>query len=186
MPTSSHEITKLLARITANDEEARAALMPIVYRELRRLARQYMRRERTDHTLEPTALVHEAYLRLVEIRDVNWEGRTHFFGIAAQLMRQVLVDHARAHLAGKRGGNVAKVSLDEALVFSMEKSTELIALDEALAQLAAKDPRLGKVVELHFFGGLGFSEIANLLGVSKKTVQRDWQLARAWLRAAIQ
>jgi RNA polymerase sigma factor (TIGR02999 family) len=181
----SNEITQLLARLSANDEEARAKLLPIVYKELRRLAQQCMRRERPDHTLEPTALVHEAYLRLVQIEDLDWESRTHFFGIAAHLMRQVLVDHARAHLAAKRGGQVAKVSLDDKLVYSTEKSTEVLALDEALVHLSAKDARLSQVVELHFFGGLTFDQIAQILSVSTKTVQRDWQLARAWLRAEI-
>jgi RNA polymerase sigma factor (TIGR02999 family) len=185
MTHPSNEITLLLASMSAKDEEARAKLLPIVYKELHHLAKQCMRHERPDHTLEPTALVHEAYFRLVQIENFDWESRTHFFGIAAHLMRQVLVDHARAHLAVKRGGHVVKVSLDDELVYSIEKSAELLALDDALINLAAKDPRLSQVVELHFFGGLTFDQIAQILSVSRKTVQREWKLARAWLRVKI-
>jgi len=179
------DITQLLHRIQDGDHSAEEKLVPILYKELHRLAAHYMRRERGDHTLQPTALVNEAYLRLVRTPDIAWESRIHFFGVAAQLMREVLVDHARAHLASKRGGDVGKVSLDELRVYSPEKSGELVALDEALDRLACQDQRMSRVVELRFFGGLTFEQIAKILKVSEKTAKRDWQLARAWLRGEI-
>jgi len=155
--------------------------MPVVYNELRRLAQRYMRNERPNHTLQPTALVHEAYLRLVGQRAVSWQGRAHFFGVAAQLMRRVLVDHARAQHAEKRGGNESRVELDEALAPSKEKTVELLALDEALNRLAKRDPRQARIVEMRFFGGLSEEETARVLDVSTRTVKRDWTVARAWL-----
>lgn len=179
------DITQLLHKLQDGDISAEEKLVPILYKELHRLAAHYMRRERGDHTLQPTALVNEAYLRLVRTPNIDWESRTHFFGVAAQLMREVLVDHARAHLASKRGGNVGKVSLDELRVYSPEKSGELVALDEALGRLAHQDQRMSRVVELRFFGGLTFGQIATILKVSEKTAKRDWQLARAWLRGEI-
>jgi RNA polymerase sigma-70 factor (ECF subfamily) len=179
------DITQLLHRIQDGDRSAEEKLVPILYKELHRLAAHYMRRERGDHTLQPTALVNEAYLRLVRTPNIDWESRIHFFGVAAQLMREVLVDHARAHLASKRGGDVGKVSLDELRVYSPEKSGELVALDEALDRLARQDQRMSRVVELRFFGGLTFEQIATILKVSEKTAKRDWQLARAWLRGEI-
>jgi len=188
MEAPRNEITQLLARMQANDEAARAELIPIVYRELRRLAGGYMRRERRrhpDHTLQSTALVHEAYLRLVHIHEVSWESRGHFFGVAAHIMRQVLVDHHRKRAGIKHGGHVVKIELDEALVFSPAKSAAVVALDEALDRLARKDARLSQVVELRFFGGLTFEEVAEVMQLSVKTVQRDWQLARAWLHAEL-
>ena len=185
MDTPSVDVTQLLQRMRGGDHSAEAALVPIVYQELHRLASSYMRRERADHTLQTTALVNEAYLRLVRAPTVDWESRRHFFGVAARLMRQVLVDHARAHLGPKRGGDMDKLALDEAKIYSPEKAPELIALDEALDQFARQDPRACRVVELHFFAGLTFDEIGKILNVSGKTAKRDWQVARAWLRGEI-
>jgi RNA polymerase sigma-70 factor, ECF subfamily len=179
------EISVLLGQLAQGDEAAAAKLIPLVYDELRRLAAAYMRRERQEHTLQPTALVNEAYLRLIEQRQVHWQGRAHFFGIAAQLMRRILIDHARAHLRDKRGGGMISVPLDEALVFSPEKSSELIKLDESLDRLAKLDPRQGKVVELRFFGGLTVEQTADTLGISAKTVKREWSLAKAWLHGEL-
>jgi RNA polymerase sigma-70 factor (ECF subfamily) len=174
-------VTLLLGKMAHGDEGAAAQLMPMVYDELRRLAGGYMRRERTDHTLQPTALVHEAYLKMVEQRSVDWQSRSHFFGIAAQMMRRILIDHARGHLRDKRGGGVIPVPLDDALVFAPEQSSELVRLDEALQRLAKIDPRQSKIVELRFFGGLTVEQTADVLGISPKTVKRDWSMAKAWL-----
>ncbi len=160
-------------------------MIPLVYAELRRLAASYMRRERVDHTLQPTALVHEAYLKLVEQRSVDWQSRAHFFGIAAQVMRRILVDHARGYLRDKRGGGQKPVPIDEALVFAPEQSMELVKIDEALERLTKLDPRQGKIVELRFFGGLTVEQTADLLGISEKTVKRDWSMAKAWLRGEL-
>jgi RNA polymerase sigma-70 factor, ECF subfamily len=175
------DITVLLSELRAGNRSAESKLMPLVYSELRRVARRYMRSERPDHTLEPTALVHEAYLRLVGQREINWQNRAHFFGVAAQLMRRILVDHARARKAEKRGGHEPRLALDEGLAFTEEKSAELLALDEALTRLSQRDPRLGRAVELRFFAGLSEEEAAEVLGISTRTVKRDWQTARAWL-----
>jgi RNA polymerase sigma factor (TIGR02999 family) len=144
-----------------------------------------MRRDRTDHTLQATALVHEAYLKLVEQRSANWQSRAHFFGVAAQVMRRILIDHARGHLRQKRGGEFEKVVLDEGLVSSPEQSAELLAVDEALERLAKLDERQARVVELRFFGGLSVEEAAAVLGISPKTVKRDWSMAKAWLHAEL-
>jgi RNA polymerase sigma factor (TIGR02999 family) len=154
-----------------------------VYNELRRLAGSYMRRERPDHTLQATALVHEAYMKLVEQQSVNWQSRAHFFGVAAQLMRRILIDHARGHLRQKRGGEFKKVSLNDAFIFSPEQSAELLAVDESLQRLAKLDERQARVVELRFFGGLSVEEAAAILNISAKTVKRDWSVAKAWLYA---
>lgn len=178
-----HEVTLLLSALTRGDEQAGEKLVPLVYDELRRLARSYMRRERTDHTLQATALVHEAYLKLVEQRSANWQSRAHFFGVAAQVMRRILIDHARGHQRQKRGGEYEKVVLNEALVFSPEQSAELLAVDEALERLAKLDERQARVVELRFFGGLSVEEAAAVLDISPKTVKRDWSVAKAWLYA---
>lgn len=178
---SPGEITALLTELQAGNRSAESRLVPLVYDELRRLARGYMRGERPDHTLQPTALVHEAYLRLIGQRGIAWQSRAHFFGVAAGLMRRILVDHARAHRAEKRGGHELKITLDEALVFTEEKSTELLAVDEALNRLTERDARQGSVVELRFFGGLSDEEAAKVLGISTRTVKRDWHVARAWL-----
>jgi RNA polymerase sigma-70 factor, ECF subfamily len=179
------DVTVLLAEVANGNKEAASKLVPLVYEEMRRLAGGYMRRERTNHTLQATALVHEAYLRLVEQRS-DWQSRAHFFGVAAQVMRNILIDHARGHLRAKRGGAKESVELDEALVFSEEKSEELLAVDEAIQKLAKFDPRQSKIVEMRFFGGLTVEETAAALGISPITVKRDWSLARAWLYGELQ
>jgi RNA polymerase sigma factor (TIGR02999 family) len=181
----SKEVTRLLACWRQGKAEALEELMPIVYSELRRLPASYLRRERCDHTLQPTALVHEAYLRLVEQKDVQWQDRSHFFAIAAQLMRRILVDHARTHLAEKRGSGAAKVPLTEAIVMSQERPAELLALDDSLTRLASLDPQQSRVVELRIFGGLTVEETADVLGISPATVKRDWSMAKAWLSQEI-
>jgi RNA polymerase sigma-70 factor, ECF subfamily len=181
MPESQGDITALLTEVQAGNRDAESKLVPLVYDELRRLAGRYMRRERPDHTLQPTALVHEAYLRLIGQRNVQWQNRSHFFGVAARMMRRILVDHARTKKAEKRGGNEARIPLNESLAFTAEKSAELLALDEALTRLSQRDPRQGQVVELRFFGGLSEEETAAVLGISTRTVKRDWTVARAWL-----
>jgi RNA polymerase sigma factor (TIGR02999 family) len=179
------DIALLLSEIASGNEEAKEKLVPLVYDELKRVARSYMRRERPDHTLQTTALVHETYLKLVEQRDVKWQGRSHFFGIAAQLMRRILIDHARCHLREKRGGAKVVLPLNEALVFSPEHSEELVRLDEALDRLSKLDPRQGQVVELRFFGGMSVEETAQFIGVSPKTVKRDWAVAKVWLHCEL-
>ena len=181
MENARGDVTLLLGQLSQGKEEASEKLIPLVYSELRKLAGAYMRREPSDHTLQPTALVHEAYLKLVEQRSVNWQSRSHFFGIAAQLMRRILVDHARGHMRDKRGGGAIPVPLDEALVFAPEQSSELVKLDESLERLAKLDPRQSKIVELRFFGGLTVEQTAEVLGISPKTVKRDWAVAKAWL-----
>ena len=181
--SESQEVTLLLTALTRGDDGAASKLIPVVYAELRRLAGSYMRRERVDHTLQATALVHEAYLKLIEQRSANWQSRAHFFGVAAQLMRRILIDHARGHTRQKRGGEQKKVSLDEAFVFSEKQADELLAVDDSLNRLAEIDPRQARVVELRFFGGLSVEEAAEVLGVSPKTVKRDWSVAKAWLYA---
>jgi RNA polymerase sigma factor (TIGR02999 family) len=181
----SAEVTQLLQAWSAGQQEALEQLLPLIYDELRRLAAAYLRRERADHTLQPTALVHEAFLRLIEQREVNWQNRTHFFGIAAQAMRRILVDHARAQQAAKRGEGATKLALDEALGVAQEREVDLIALDDALNDLAALDPRKSRLVELRFFGGLSMEETAAALGVSLATAGREWQLAKAWLHQQI-
>lgn len=175
------EITRLLKSWSAGDSSAAERLMQLVYDELRRLARAYLRRERADHTLQPTALVNEAYLKLVDQTRVNWQNRRHFYGIAAQMMRRVLVDHARERAAEKRGGERRRVSLDEADVPTGERAAELVALDEALQKYSDVFPRKAKVVELRFFGGFSVDETAEILGVSDKTVMREWESAKLWL-----
>jgi len=180
--SSTHsDVTRLLAEWGDGDEAALARLMPLVYDELRRLARHYMRRERPGHTIEPTALVNEAYLRLVEQTNIRWQNRAHFFGIAANVMRRVLCDHARARLADKRGGGAVRVSLVEAEARTDEQTTDVLALDEALGELAGVDPRKARVVELRYFGGLSVEETAEVLKVSRSTVLHDWNMAKAWL-----
>lgn len=178
---SEGEVTRLLIEIKGGNRQAQADLIPLVYDELRRLAHAHMRRERPEHTLQATALVHEAYLKLVDAPAIDWRGRAHFFAVAAQSMRRILVDYARAQRADKRGGPEHKLSLEEALVLTDAKREELLALDGALVKLAARDPRLAQVVEMRFFGGLSTEETAAVLGVSPRTVKRDWTVARAWL-----
>jgi RNA polymerase sigma factor (TIGR02999 family) len=175
------DVTQILRDWSQGDDDASARLMPLVYEELRRLAREYLRRERADHTLQATALVHEAYLRMVDDKDVTWQNRAHFYGVAARLMRRILVDHARAHNAAKRGGLEQKFSLDEARDLPTPGATDLVALDGALESFAKTYPRKSEVVELKFFGGLDANEIAEVLQVSQKTVLRDWNFAKLWL-----
>lgn len=179
------EVTRMLIDWSGGDREAPAKLMPLVYEELRQLARQYLQRERADHTLQATGLVHEAYLRLVDQSTTTWQNRAHFFGVAAQLMRRILVDYARSHRAEKRGGGWDKLVFDEAIAPAAERSIDLIALDDALKDLLALDPRQSQIVELRFFGGLTNEEVAEVLDVSPRTVKREWRMAKAWLRRAI-
>lgn len=176
-----HEITQLLAEWSDGNQSALDELYPLVYEELHRLARRYMSRERKGHTLQTTALINEAYVRLVDQRNVHWANRSHFFAISAQIMRRILIDHARRHAYAKRGGGAQQVSLEEVAIVATEKSAEIIRLDEALEILAKMDPRRCNVVELRYFGGLSNEEIAGVLKVSENTVTRDWNLARAWL-----
>jgi len=176
-----NEITQLLRRWSQGDSSALDQLMPIVLRELRKLAGGYLKGERPNHTLQPTALINEAYLRLVAQDFPEWQSRTHFFGVAAQLMRQILVDHARSHAAAKRGQNAPRLSLEEAAEFSGEQAGEIIMLDDALTSLARLDDRKARVVEMRYFGGLTVEEIAAALGVSTATVTREMRLAQAWL-----
>jgi len=182
MNSSPHQITQLLKAWSNGDQSARDQVMLVVYEELRRMAHQHMRKERPGHTLQTSALVHEAYVRLVDQNAVEWQNRAHFYGIAAQMMRRILVDHARARQYAKRGGDAHPVSLDESAIVSAERTAEVVALDEALAGLAAVDQRKSQIVELRFFGGLSIEETAAVLAVSAGTVMRDWTLAKAWLR----
>ena len=175
------EVTQLLQGWRDGDSKAFDALLPLVYKELRRLAHFQLRHERPDHTLQSAALVHEAYLRLVGVSPPRWESRTHFFAIAAQLMRQILVDYAGRHRAAKRGGSVCKVSLQDAMVAPRQTDVDVIALDDALLTLASIDERQSRIVELRFFAGLSLGEISDALDVGPATVQRDWTTARAWL-----
>ena len=178
---SSQEITQLLLAWSDGDQAALEKLTPLVYAELRRLAKGYMFGERPGHTLQTTALINEAYMRLIDWKNVRWQGRAHFFGVAAQVMRRILVDFARARHYAKRGGAAQQVSLDEAVTIHEDRSAELIALDEALKSLAEIDPRKSQIVELRFFGGLNAKETAEALKVSQRTVEREWNSARAWL-----
>lgn len=178
---STHDVTRLLLDLQAGRDGAADLLVPLVYAELHDLAAHYMRGERSDHTLQPTALVHEAYMRLVDQRNVSWQNRSHFFGIAAQTMRRILVDHARRKRASKREGG-DRVTLDESVAETSQRSVDLIALDDALLKLAALDPRHAKVVELRYFGGLDIEQVAESLGISPATVKRDWTFARAFLQ----
>jgi RNA polymerase sigma factor (TIGR02999 family) len=182
MTPSPQDITELLLDWSNGNQAALDQLMPLVYEELHRLAHQYMARERHEHTLQTSALLNEAYLRLVNQKNVRWENRAQFFGIAAKLMRQILVDHARQRHRMKRGGDVRQVPLDEAVIVSPDRAAEMMALDDALKTLATVDPRKSQILELRFFGGLPIEETAEVLGVSPGTVMRDWTLAKAWLR----
>jgi RNA polymerase sigma factor (TIGR02999 family) len=179
------EVTLLLQGWRNGDRNALDALLPLVYEELRRRAHFQLQRERQDHTLQTAALVHEAYLRLIGLNPPRWESRTHFFAIAAQLMRQILVDYARRHVAVKRGGGACKVSLEEATLVSKQKDVDVLSLDDALNALAKIDPRQSRVVELRFFAGLSLEEISEALEIAPATVQRDWTAARAWLHREI-
>jgi RNA polymerase sigma factor (TIGR02999 family) len=181
MDSASVDVTVLLSELTHGNQEAAEKLFPVVYGELRRLAAHCMRRERPDHTLQATALVHEAFLRLTGKKDLNWQNKAHFFGVAARVMRRILVDHARGRLRVKRGAGGQRLSLDEGLLITEARSAELLAVSEAIDRLAILDPRQARIVELRFFGGLSVEETAEVAGVSSKTVKRDWSLAKAWL-----
>lgn len=174
-------VTQLLVDWSKGDSAALERLMPIIYNELRRLAAHYMRKERPDHTLQPTALVHEAYLRLIDQKTVRWQNRAHFFGLAARMMRRVLVDHARGQRRAKRGGGLRKVEIEGADELARDAAEDIVALDDALIALAAMDPRKCQVVELRYFAGMSVQETAEVLGVSVNTVMRDWTAAKAWL-----
>lgn len=181
METASESVSQLLQRWSDGDKAALDQLMPLVYAELRRMARRYMWQQPSDHTLQTTALIHEAYLRLVGQEGKRWEGRAHFFGVAARAMRHILVDYARARHTGKRGGEARIVSMEEAAIVSMERAEELVSLDDALKELARLSPRQSQVIELRYFGGLSVTETADVLKISSDTVTRDWNHAKAWL-----
>lgn len=185
MARSPQQVTQLLLAWGGGDQAALDELMPLVYEELRRLAHQCMSRERPGHTMQTSALVNEAYLRLIDQKSIHWQDRAHFFGIAARLMRQVLVDYARKRRYAKRGGDARRVPLDEAMIVSEKRAADVVALDDALKSLAEIDTRQSQIVELRFFGGLSIEETAEVLAVSPGTVMRDWTLAKAWLRRAV-
>ncbi|MBX9790965.1 MAG: sigma-70 family RNA polymerase sigma factor [Pirellulales bacterium] len=178
----SRSTTEMLAAIAAGDARAADELLPLVYDEFHRLAESYLRRESPGHTLQPTALVNEAYLKLVDQTRADWQGRTHFFALGAQAMRRILVDHARRKQREKRGGGMHRIALNEELSVSPRRDEDLVELDEALNKLAKIDPRQARIVELRFFGGLTVAEVAEALGVSKRTVENEWTMVRAWLR----
>jgi len=182
---SVENITELLVGYGRGDKDVLDKLMPVVYDELRRQAARYLRREQAGHTLQTTALIHEAYVRLVDQRNVQWQNRAHFFGIAAQMMRRILVDHARGKRRAKRGGSDVKVSLADATIPVKERDLDVVALDEALTRLAEIDEQQSKVVELRFFSGLTVEETAEVMGISPATVKRDWSMAKAWLHREI-
>ena len=183
--TSREAVTKVLLEWNLKGPDAAEQLMPLVYDELRRLARHYLQKERSDHTLQATGLVHEAYLRMVDQTGTTWQNRAQFFGVAAQVMRRLLVDHARAHQAAKRGGVREKLEFDEALAPADERTVDLIALDDALRELFALDPRKSRIVEMRFFGGLTMEEIGEVLSISPRTIRREWRVAKAWLRREV-
>jgi RNA polymerase sigma factor (TIGR02999 family) len=182
MPDAGTPVTELLANWGLGDAAAREELIPVVYAELRRLARRYLRRERPDHTLPSAALVHEAYLRLVDQSLPEWQSRAHFFGVAAQLMRQILVDHARHHRAAKRGAGAPRLTLVPGMAIAQKPEVDVVELDDALNQLAQLDPEQSRLVELRFFGGLSIEETAVVMGISPATVKREWATARVWLQ----
>jgi RNA polymerase sigma factor (TIGR02999 family) len=181
MAAATEEVTQLLIDWSNGDKAALDQLMPLVYDELRRLAKRHMARERRDHTLQTSALINEAYLRLVDHKDLQWQNRAHFFAVAAQVMRHILIDHARSYQYAKRGAGAQKIPLDEAAIFTQRRAAEFVALDEALEALARLDPRRSQVVELRFFGGLSIEETAEVMKISAPTVQREWRAAKAWL-----
>jgi len=189
---SAEDVTQLLIKWGEGDQKALDDLMPLVYSELRRLARSYLRRERAGHTLQPTALVNEAYLKLIDQKNARWANRAQFYGVAAQLMRRILVDHARQHRAAKRGGSIQeRLSITSAVQLggkrlSTEPAIDLLALHEALEELTTLDPQQGRIVELKFFGGLSIEETAEVMGIGHATVERDWKMARAWLRRKLE
>jgi len=178
---SSHAVTRLLKAWSGGEQQALGQLVPLVYHELHRLAHRYMARERREHTLQSTALVHEVYQRLVDLQDLSWQNRAHFFAVSAQLMRRILVDYARSRRYGKRGGELRRIALNEAVVVFRDRRNDVVALDDALSTLARIDARKARMVELRFFGGLSIQETAEVLHVSPDTVLRDWRLAKVWL-----
>ena len=180
-PAPSSEITKLLHAWSGGDQNALKKIIQVVYPELRRIARRCLGDERHEHTIQPTALVHEAYIRLIDIERIDWQDRAHFFAVSARIMRRVIVDYARARHYAKRGGGLRRVDFREALIISSELGRELVEMDEALDELARFDSRKAQVVEMRYFGGLKATEIASVLGVSPQSVNRDWSLAKAWL-----
>jgi RNA polymerase sigma factor (TIGR02999 family) len=182
----AHELTELLLAWGNGDEEALARIAPLVHAELYRLAKRYMSKERPDHLLQTSALINEAYVRLIDWKAVRWQNRAHFFGVAAQIMRRLLVDHARKHNAEKRGQDFKKLSLDENIDRAVERSAELIALDDALKTLASFDQQKARMVELRYFGGLSIEETADVMGVTPTTIKRHWRLAKAWLHGEMQ
>lgn len=182
---SAELTTALLASLAGGNSEAEAELAPIIFRELRRVAQGHLRHERPNHTLQATALVNEVWIRLAGQTAVGWENRAHFFSVSSRLMREVLVDYARRRNAGKRGGLQRRITLQDHLAAQQDRSTEVLALDEALNRLKQFDPRASRIVEMHFFGGLSFEEMGLVLGVSVRTVKRDWRMARAWLRGEL-
>jgi len=184
--TDQHDMTRLLKAWSGGDRQALDDILPVAYSEVRKLARSYLRRERPDHTLQATALVNEAYIRLIDQRDVQWQNRAHFFGIAAQIMRRILVDHARMQKAGRRGSGVNPVVLDEALEVASDQHLDFVALADALNALAELDPRQAKIVELRYFGGLSIEETAEVVQLSPATVKREWAGARTWLRRELE
>ena len=179
--TRNGDVTRLLSDWSNGDRRALDELLPLVYDELRHLANAYLKRERDGHTLQSTALVHEAFLRLVNQHDVQWQGRAHFFGIAAQMIRRILVDHARAQRAAKRGAGAVRIDLGEELAVAQQRDLDLIVLDDALERLASMDERQSRIVELRFFAGLSVEDTADVMGISTATVKREWSSARAWL-----
>lgn len=186
MTLSQNQVTQLLLDWGNGDKAALDKLVPVVYQELRRLAAYYMRRERPGHTLQTSALVNEAYMRLVDYSQMRWQSRAHFFAVAAQAMRRILVEHARKRHFAKRGGGAVKVSFDEAAIVSQEQAADLVALDDALTSLEAMDERKARIVELRYIGGLNIEETAEVLAISPATVQREWRAAKAWLYREIQ
>jgi RNA polymerase sigma factor (TIGR02999 family) len=184
-PGGENSITALLHQLSAGNREAEADLVPQIYGELRRLAACYMRRERQNHTLQPTALVHEAYERLIQQPQLSWQSRAHFYAAASQLMRHILVDYARTRQAAKRGGVQKQVTLDETVLAAADNTVDMLVLHEALERLGSFDERQERIVELHFFGGLTFEEIAMVLNISERTAKRDWSMARAWLKGEL-
>jgi RNA polymerase sigma factor (TIGR02999 family) len=179
------DVSEILAASTGSDQRAASRLAPLVYGELRAIASRYMRRERPDHTLQTTALVHEAYLRLIDVDRIDWQSRTHFLAVAARQMRRVLINHARDRRAGKRGGGQTLVTFDDAMVGAQSDPVELLTLCESMERLAEGSPRQARVAEMRLFAGLKVAEIARVLGVSERTVKQDWTVARAWLRRAL-
>jgi RNA polymerase sigma-70 factor (ECF subfamily) len=179
------DVTHVLRDLSDGDPDAPARLMPLVYQELRKLSQGYLKAERADHTLQATALVHEAYIRLVDWENVTWQNRAHFFAVAAQIMRRILVDHAREKQSQKRGGGLTRLSLDEAVSFSRQREVDLVVLDDALESLSLLDTKQSKIVELRFFGGLTVEETAEALNVSPATIKREWTIAKAWLHKKI-